>query len=211
MALNLEHRVYLPQGAAGQRWPAMVMVHGWLGNEHVMSIFDRTVPANIVRVSPRGPLVKGEQSFGWYSLEQDPGSFAVGLAALTDFVRALPEVYPIDPQRVLLMGFSQGAAMCYALLLSEPALAVGVAGMASFLPEPARPWATPGWLSGQPVFMAHGTQDETVPVAQARAASEALRAAGAEVDYHEYEVGHKMSAEGMRAMKGWVEGVIGNW
>jgi predicted esterase len=48
-------------------------------------------------------------------------------------------------------------------------------------------------------------------VAQARAASEALRAAGAEVDYHEYEVGHKMSAEGMRAMKGWVEGVIGIW
>ena len=204
MALSLEHRARVPEGAAGQRWPAVVMVHGWLGNENVMSIFERTLPSEVVVVSPRAPLPMDADSYGWYSRDADPATFAAGLEALRAFVRALPAAYPVDPAKVLLMGFSQGAAMCYALLLSDPALVAGVAGMAGFLPEPAEAWAAPGSLAGKPVFMAHGTKDETVPVAQARAAAELLRTAGADVAYHEYEVGHKMNAEGMRVLKAWL-------
>ena len=53
--------------------------------------------------------------------------------------------------------------------------------------------------------MAHGTADETLTVAQARVAREALAGAGAEVDYHEYEgVGHKLNAQGVRDLTGWL-------
>ena len=211
MALNLEHRARVPEGAEGQRWPAVVLVHGWLGNENVMSIFERTLPPEVVAVSPRAPLPMDDDSFGWYSRDEDPATFAAGLEALRAFVRGVPEAYPVDPAKVLLMGFSQGAAMSYALLLSDPPLVAGVAGMAGFLPEPAEPWATPGKLAGKPVFMAHGTKDETVPIAQAQRAAELLRKAGAEVAFHEYEVGHKMNAEGMRVLKAWLaEKVIGD-
>ena len=210
MALNLVHRVRVPQGPAGRRGPAVVMVHGWLGNENVMSIFERTLPPAVVIVSPRAPLAMGPDSFGWFTLEDDPASFAAGLAALAAFVGDLPQAYPIDPARILLMGFSQGAAMSFSLLLSEPSRVAAVAGLAGFLPSEAKPWATPGRLSGQSVFIAHGAKDETVPAALAQAAAHTLRTAGADVTYTEYDTGHKLNAQGTRDLKAWVETVICN-
>jgi phospholipase/carboxylesterase len=208
MALNLEHRAHMPQGAAGQRWPAVVMVHGWLGNENVMSVFERTLPEGVGIISPRAPFEIAADSYGWFKLDQ-PDTFAPGLAALEALVRGLPEAYPLDPARLLLMGFSQGAAMCFSLLLKEPALVPAVAGLAGFLPREAQPWAAPGRLAGRRVLVAHGTEDDTVPVARSREAAEALRAAGAAVDYREYAVGHKLNAQGMKDLKAWLGEVVG--
>jgi phospholipase/carboxylesterase len=208
MALNLEHRARVPEAAAeGQPWPAVVMVHGWLGNENVMSIFERTVPAGVVLVYPRAPITVKPDSYGWFTLD-DPATFAPGLNALEAFIRALPDAYPVDPARVVLMGFSQGAAMCLSLLLKQPELATGVAGLAGFLPQQAQAWAAPGRLAGKRVLLSHGTEDETVPVAWAKAAVERLRFAGAEVRYEEYPVGHKLNAQGMKDLKAWMASAV---
>jgi phospholipase/carboxylesterase len=123
-------------------------------------------------------------------------------------VEALPGEYPVDPARVTLMGFSQGGAMSAALALSAPELVRGVAVLAGFVPQQAAGWATPGKLSGKPVFVAHGVSDETVAIDKARAARETLTTAGAEVEYHEYEVGHKLNTAGMNALKTWLAKVV---
>jgi phospholipase/carboxylesterase len=102
------------------------------------------------------------------------------------------------------MGFSQGAAMSNALLLSDPPLVAAVASLAGFLPEAARRWLQPGRLAGKSVFIAHGTADTTVPAARALAARDALQTAGADVDYHDYPAAHKLNAQGMRDLKDWL-------
>lgn len=203
MPLNLIHRVRVPEGAAGPL-PAVVMVHGWLGNENVMSIFDRLVPPHVVLVSPRAPLEVGPDSYGWFRTVSDDAGFAAGLADLRAFVEALPAAYPIDPARLVFMGFSQGAAMSLGLALSAPELVRGVAVLAGFVPEQAAGWATPGRLAGLPIFIAHGRADETVRVEQARAAHTLLTQAGADVSYHEYDLGHKLNAAGMKALQTWL-------
>jgi phospholipase/carboxylesterase len=205
--LNLVHRISLP-ATPGRRFPAVVMVHGWLGNEKVMGIFERTIPPGVVAVSPRAPVEVDADSFGWFSLVEDEATFQSGLAALREFVAGLPQAYPVDAARVLLMGFSQGAVMSYALQAGEPGLVAGVAGLAGFLPEPARAWLSPGRLDGKSIFIAHGTEDVTVPVEQARLARAAFQQAGAEVEYHEYAVGHKLNAHGMSDLKRWLAGHV---
>jgi phospholipase/carboxylesterase len=185
------------------------MVHGWLGNEAVMGIFERAIPPGAVVVSPRAPVEAEPNSFGWFSLVEDEASFRSGLAALREFVRSLPQVYPVDEARVMLMGFSQGAAMCYALLASDPALSAGVAGLAGFLPQPASAWLAPGRLVGKSIFISHGSEDATVPVEQARLARAACEQAGAEVEYHEYAVGHKLNAQGVADLKRWLARQVG--
>ncbi len=202
--VNLLHRVYLPESGAASRLPVMVTVHGWLGNEHVMAIFERALPPGVAVVSPRGPVID-DGGFGWFTDRTAGTDFPHGLEALHEFVRRLPEAYPVDPTRIFLMGFSQGAAMCYGLMLKEPKLVAGVAALAGFLPPPAE--AEPGRLAGKPVFIAHGTEDERVPVAEARQARDVLASAGAEVTYREYPTGHKMNAQGMRDLKHWLAAV----
>jgi phospholipase/carboxylesterase len=180
------------------------MVHGWLGNENAMSVFDRLAPPGVVVVSPRAPLEVEPGSYGWFRHVGDAAGYAAALANLRAFVEALPDAYPVDPAQVVLVGFSQGAAISLGLALSQPALSKGVACLAGFVPEQAAGWATPGKLAGVPVFIAHGVTDETVSVEQARAARTLLTQAGAEVSYHEYAVGHKLNAAGMRDLKAWL-------
>jgi phospholipase/carboxylesterase len=185
-------------------------VHGWQGDERVMGIFERTVPSGVAIVSPRAPLEVEAGSYGWFRVEGGEPFFWDALAALETFVRGLPLAYPIDPRRVLLMGFSQGAGMSFGLLCQAPDLIMGVAGLAGFLPEPAARQLSPGRLAGKPVFLAHGTLDEKVPVALARSARQALAGAGAVVQYHEYlDVAHKMNAQGVRDLTRWMAAQFG--
>jgi phospholipase/carboxylesterase len=48
-------------------------------------------------------------------------------------------------------------------------------------------------LAGKKVFVAHGTQDQMIPLDRARASIALLEQAGAQVIYCEDEVGHKLS------------------
>src|SRR5947209_7835552 len=128
--LNLVHRARVPESAARKPLPAVVMVHGWQGDEKVMGIFERTVPPSVIIVSPRAPLAVAADSFGWYRQDEGQAEFEAGVEALQAFVRQLPQAYPVDPLRALVMGFSQGASMSYALLLKAPELVLGAAGLA---------------------------------------------------------------------------------
>ncbi|MBP7692778.1 MAG: dienelactone hydrolase family protein [Anaerolineales bacterium] len=201
---SLTHRAHLPDGAGPH--PALVLVHGWQGNERVMEAFHSSLPAPTALFYPRAPFEAGP-GYGWFlkSGREGDETFAVGLAALRGFVAGLPLAYPaVDAARITLMGFSQGAAISAALLLAAPELARGAALLAGLLPDQAAAWATPGRLAGKPVFMAHGTRDDVLPVTAARAARDALAGAGAAVTYHEYPIGHKLSAQGMRDLTAWL-------
>ncbi len=214
VTLPLIHRVRQTNASAPA--PAIVMVHGWLGNENVMWAFERALPPNALVVSVRAPFESGE-GYGWFlpsasgrgdAGEEESARFEESLSALREFVRRFPGEYPVDPNRIALMGFSQGAAMSYALLLSNPELIAGVAALAGFLPDPARQWAAPNRLVGKRVFIAHGLDDATMPVEAATRARGTMEFCGAEVTYHESKIGHKLSAAGMRALSGWLTSFV---
>ncbi len=207
--LNLPHRMRLPNDAS-RLAPAIVMVHGWLGNENSMWAFEKALPPDALAVSMRAPFAV-DNGYSWMLPGatgrrdgSDAESFNAGLAALREFVAALPSAYSVDPEKVVLMGFSQGAAISLALLLSEPSIAAAAAVLSGFLPPPARHWAVPGRLSGKSIFIAHGTVDRDVPHAAAVLTRDALTQTGAGITYREYVVGHKMTAQGMRDLTAWL-------
>ena len=64
------------------------------------------------------------------------------------------------------------------------------------------------WLAGLPVFIAHGTRDETVPLSAAQRTRDIYRRLGAVVIYGEYSVGHKANPQEMTDLKKWVSRVL---
>jgi phospholipase/carboxylesterase len=105
-----------------------------------------------------------------------------------------------DFTRLSLMGFSQGAALSYCLLLDDPQCYQRLAALAGFLPADNDTALIQGKLTDKPIFIGHGTQDDTVPVELARQAARRLEAAGAAVTYCEDSVGHKLSAGCFRGL-----------
>src|SRR5579859_1827816 len=117
--LGLAHRVRMPVAGGAGPHPVLVMLHGLDGNENVTWIFARSAGPQWAIVSPRAPYTSPQGGgYRWAELDErekvEPDSFWKGLAALERFIGGLPQVYPVDASRVVLLGFSQGAAMCYA-------------------------------------------------------------------------------------------------
>jgi phospholipase/carboxylesterase len=208
-----------PQGAL------IVMLHGLSGDENVMWIFDHALPRRdgnraVTVIAPRALYAS---SFGGYSWTRsvvrgalvrddlDKADFQAALEALARFVAEMITLYESDPQRVLLMGFSQGAALSYAYSLLHPGSLRGVIALAGFMSADtsAGTRTASGTADALPHYLIlHGTDDEAVPIDRAREARSVLESRGATVEYHEHRTEHKVSAQGMKEIKRWINEVL---
>ncbi len=198
----------------------IVMLHGLSGDENVMWIFDHALPRAATVVTPRALYASELGGYSWARSvvrdDLDRVDFQAALDRLSRFVSEAIARYEVDPQRVICLGFSQGAALSYAYSLAHPESLRGVIALAGFLPNSAnaRPTASARWPSVMPAWtralsrpaylIIHGTHDEAVPIDRAREARSVLESYGAVVEYHEYRVGHKVPAQGMKEIARWI-------
>ena len=203
---GLAFRYAMPSGPGP--YPTAVLLHGRLGNEDVMWLFRRVVPRPWLVVAPRAIVPEGTSGFSWHAQPRgqwpELAAFDPAVDALSRFLNALPRLYNADPDRLYLIGFSQGAAVAFAAALRRPTIARGIAGMVGFVPRVA-PEAVAGRLSGLPVFMAAGEQDATVPPEESRRAADVLRAAGADLDYRTYPTEHKLTPAALDDLQAWLQ------
>jgi phospholipase/carboxylesterase len=184
--------------------PLMLLLHGWTGNEDVMWIFANRLPKNALMVAPRGLFPTALGGYGWQPTLgrswPDLGDFRPAMDSLWALLTA--KNFPTaDQGQIGLVGFSQGAALSYSLALAYPERVATIAGLSGFAPGGVETLIRSQPLAGKAIFMAHGTQDELVPVQRARQARQTLIEAGAQVTYCEDEVGHKLSASCFRGME----------
>lgn len=178
----------------------LFLVHGWTGDENSMWVFANRMPKDALLIAPRAPYVSKHSDLAGYSWVEDraEGFSSLGMfdPAVDAFDRLLNELAARFPAADFgsfgMTGFSQGAAFCAAFAMRHPEKVSRLAMLAGFLPEESQA-ALPA-LAGKPVFIAHGSKDETVPIERARAAREQLTVAGAEIRYCESEIGHKLGA-----------------
>jgi phospholipase/carboxylesterase len=194
--------------------PVVVMLHGWGGDEGSMWVFRQAIPPETAIITPRAPLDLEDDAYAWFYRDDplhltDPESLVATIEKLDDFLSQLPQLYPVDPDRMVLIGFSQGAAVSNSLVMARPELVAGVAllaGMGFQLPELIPQVMS---LAELPVFIAHGTRDEVVPLSAAQQACETYEQLGADVTYGEYNSGHKMHVQAIKDLRGWVEKILG--
>lgn len=201
---GLVHRLLMPDGPGP--YPTGVLIHGRYGNEEVMWVFRRVIPRPWLIVTPRAIVAERNGSFSWLPqpLDDWPSlpDFDQAVRALTHFLVALPRLYNADPDRLYLMGFSQGAAVAITTALHQPELIRGIASLVGFAPQ-VEPGDIAGRLAGKPVFMAAGTEDQRVPIDLARGSAAVLRHAGSALQYHEYPSEHKLPPEGLKDLQAW--------
>lgn len=109
-------------------------------------------------------------------------------------IRHVISEYNVDPGRVLLTGFSQGAIYTYTFGLRNPMLFRAIAPFSGALiarPSPAANQILQR-ARGLPVYIVHGTVDDRIAVQRARAARDRLEAIGYRVTYRELpHIGHQ--------------------
>ncbi|HZW04793.1 MAG TPA: hypothetical protein VFF68_12745, partial [Anaerolineaceae bacterium] len=111
----------------------LVLVHGWTGDEYVMSIFARRIPKNYWLLYPRGPVMSPTGGYGWLD-RQDPNlgyeSYRGIAEQLWERILEWMQINAVSEKPIHLMGFSQGAAICYTLAVEHPDQTGRVAALA---------------------------------------------------------------------------------
>lgn len=184
--------------------PLVILLHGLSGDEDVMWGLEPVIPPLSYTVSPRAPFPFAGGGFSWIDPVEGP---EMPLRAYAGSVRRLVDLVAAARQRagnrtLVLMGFSQGAALALAGVALGQLAPSAIVAMAGLLP--------PGDLSawpGVPVFWGHGLRDELVPIERARRDVARLERAGAAVTYCEAEVGHKLGAECLKGLQRWLAGL----
>lgn len=193
--------------------PVILMLHGWTGDENSMWVFAPRLPRNALLVAPRGLFsTPGTPGYSWYPKISQPLPWA------NDFQTAVERLFETvsshnfpegDFSKLHIVGFSQGAALTYMMGIMNPQRVVSLAGLSGFLPDGASVWLGSGRLNRLPVFIAHGSEDDRVPVERARTTVGLLEDAGAEVTYCEDNVGHKLSAKCFHGLEAFYQKVNG--
>ena len=185
----------------------MLLIHGFTGDENSMWVFGRDLPPRYWIVAPRAPHPGKPSGYSWRppqyeTMNQlDLDLLRSSAEELIQLVDDYSVSVSVDASTFDVMGFSQGGAMCSLLALLHPERIRKVGMLASFVPDGLEELISQRPLEGKPFFVAHGTKDETVSIARARASIQLLEQAGAEVTYCEDEVGHKVSVNCLRALK----------
>ena len=193
----------------------MLLLHGWTGNENSMWVFAHKFPENMWIAAPRAPHQADEGGYSWRALQ--PGTLrhaqdsAWGLPTLSDLkpaadnlIRLADDVSAsigVDATQFDVAGFSQGGALTNALTLFYPQRIRKAVVLAGFMPGGVDDLIAQRVLDDKPFFVAHGTQDDLVPVERAQQSVELLKQAGAQVTFCEAEVGHKVSADCLQGLE----------
>jgi len=212
--LALVHLTRPPEAlpAPGGRAPLLALLHGVGSNERDLFRLATRLDPRFVVLSLRAPLVRGPESFAWFNAEHTPQGTVIApeqIMASQDriarFLGEAVEAYAADPERVYLLGFSQGAIMSLTLALTWPERTAGIAPIAGRIPPEVLPeLAAAERTAGLPVLLQHGTADTVLAIDWARKARAVLERQRVDLTYHEYEAGHQITPGMLAEAASWL-------
>jgi phospholipase/carboxylesterase len=211
-SLPLIHLVRRPTRDAGAP-PLLILLHGIGSNEEDLMGLEPYLDQRFLIISARAPHSYGPWGgYAWFEIQWLPDKIAIDRAQaeqsrdlLVRFIGEAVAAYGADPARVYLMGFSQGAMMSGWVALTRPELVAGAALMSGRVPEELRDQiAGPEQLAGKPFLVVHGTRDEVLPIRNGRASRDLLQRLPVDLTYHEYPMGHEVSAQSLADVVAWL-------
>jgi phospholipase/carboxylesterase len=214
--MQLLHTAYVPAGDGP--FPTILALHGWGASaQDLLGLAPFLHGGEALVVCPEGPVAfeiqPGFLGHGWFPIRTgrppDPAEFARGAELLRGFLDELPRRHPVNPRKLVVLGFSQGGVMAYDLVLRDPERFAGLVALSSWLPREllASVTARPE-LAQLPVFVAHGSEDPMLPVAMGQASRDGLLGLGVPVTYREYPMGHEVRPELLRDLVEWLESKV---
>ena len=211
--MHLIHTLHQPAGDGP--FPTVLTLHGRGANAFdLLGLAPYLCAGKFLMICPQGPLETpiGPEAVGyaWYPMSHggvpDVEAMLSQQKKLQGFLDECLKSYPIDPKKLVLLGFSQGGVMAYSLALANPERFAALAVLSSWLPKEllARLNVT-GAVQSLPTLVQHGAQDPTIEVARARTSVETLRQLHVPLTFREYPMGHEIGARSLAELSTWLE------
>lgn len=187
----------------GESEGTLLLLHGTGGNENDLLPLGRAIAPRAALLSPRGQVLEHGMPRFFRRLAEgvfDHEDLVARTAQLAAFVQASAKQYAFDPQRVVAVGFSNGANIAAAMMLLHPHVLAGAILLRPMVPFVAEQMPS---LAGRRVLVAAGRSDPIVPARQSEVLAEMLRGAGADVTLHWSPGAHGLERADLAAATAW--------
>ena len=186
----------------------VVLLHGYGANgEDLIALADEmaAVLPDVAFVAPDAPEPlpdAGPAARQWFALTfRDPHELWNGVSAagpaLNKFLDAELQRYDLPPQRLALVGFSQGTMMALHVGLRRQISPASIVGFSGLIAGPEH--LAQDITARPPVQLIHGELDDLIPFEALYMTRESLAAAGIPVEWHlRPGLGHGIDPEGLR-------------
>ena len=211
--LSLYHLIRKPKIAV-EKAPLLIMLHGYGSNEEDLFSFAEELPDELFIISLRAPYPMPPYGNAWYAIHWDnnDGKFSDDVQAVASrekiatFIDEALETYPVDPENVTLLGFSQGCILSFAVALSYPEKIKNIIGLSGYINTGIiKEGFQKRDFSKLSVYSSHGSSDQVIPVTWARNTKPFLDSLKIENSYSEFPVGHGVAPQNFFELKKWLE------
>jgi predicted esterase len=196
------HR-FVPAPPAGPQ-TTLLLLHGTGGDEQDLIPLGQQLLPGAALLSPRGRVLEQGMPRFFRRLAEgvfDLDDLKVQTGALAQFVSSASRKYGLLDNKLIAIGYSNGANIAASLLLTHPHL---LSGAVLFRPMvPFRPQLNPD-LKDIPVLLAAARRDQIVNPQQTSELSRILTTAGARVTIHWHPGGHELGPDDVAAAKEWL-------
>lgn len=127
-------------------------------------------------------------------------------AAIRDLIQREIE-QGVNPENIVIAGFSQGGAVAYQTALTYPQRLAGLLTLSTYLAVEDTSNYT-AINKDLPIKIDHGTQDPVVPVVLGQRANETLTNQGYQVDFNTYPMAHQVCLPQIKAIGQWLNKVL---
>jgi predicted esterase len=196
------HR-FVPASASGPK-TTLLLLHGTGGDEQDLIPLGQQLLPGAALLSPRGRVLEHGMPRFFRRLAEgvfDLDDLRLQTDALAEFVSTALQKYGLGDNKLIAIGYSNGANIAASLLLTHPQL---LSGAVLFRPMVSfRPKLAPD-LKDLPVLLAAAKHDQIVPPEQTPELLQILRMAGAMVSIHWHPGGHELGTDDVAAAKEWL-------
>ena len=192
--------------------PVLFLLHGYGSHEEDLFSFANYLPEEYLIISLRAPLSLSFGGYAWYSIhfneQQDKWSDDAEAKKTQEIILYNIdyhlEQFKLKGQKVSLLGFSQGAILCWAVGLSHPERIDKLIALSGYVNEDIFSYAEKG-LDQLRIFSSHGTQDPTLPIEWARKGIALVEKKEISVAYKEYPQGHGINQDNFNDLLSWLK------
>ena len=205
---------YLEQtNADTQNQPLVIFLHGYGSNEQDLFGIKDDLPATYTYLSVRAPITMEEGSYQWFrkkgegAYNGETDDLKTSGQVLLDFIAQAAKKYHTEPDKVVLVGFSQGAIMSYEVALRHPEAVGGIAALSGrILPVLKSALKPDEKRQSLAIFIGHGTEDNRLPYKDGTDANSLLQSISLTPEFHGYEgLGHSISAAEIEDLNAWLQ------
>ena len=205
----LKYSIHFPE-ITQSNMPVLFLMHGYGNNEKQFNRLVEELNNKYLIVSMRAPFNFMVIKNRWYEYSISDGDtlsnqaqIYVSTKRIIKTIEHIKEEYNIDEKKIFIGGFSQGAIMSYKLALLYPNKFGGIIIHSARLPVEYSVKEL-SLYKNLNILIIHGSEDSGLSTKWAYQGKALFEKLGANTEYYEAKIGHKMNKETYGKIKQWL-------